>query len=58
MFEISAKSKNLTFAQYVRYLHAVRVKGGMSFRSGMRHGLRNDIIIGNLIYQKWRKEIN
>ena len=29
---------------------AVRVKGGMSLRNGMWHGLRNDIIMRNLIY--------
>ena len=29
---------------------SVRVKGGMSLRSGMWHGLRNDIIMRNLIY--------
>ena len=34
----------------------MRVKGGMSLRNGMWHGLRNDIIMQNLIYGKWRKE--
>ena len=34
----------------------VRVKGGMSLRNGMWHGLRNDIIMRNLIYGKWCKE--
>ena len=29
---------------------SVRVKGGMSLRNGMWHGLRNDIIMRNLIY--------
>ena len=29
---------------------SVRVKGGMSVRNGMWHGLRNDIIMRNLIY--------
>ena len=29
---------------------AVRVKGGMSLRKGMWHGLRNDIIMRNLKY--------
>ena len=29
---------------------AVRVKGGMSLRNGMWHGLRNDIIMWNVIY--------
>ena len=33
----------------------VRVKGGMSLRNGMSHGLRNDIIMQNLIYGKWCK---
>ena len=28
----------------------VRVKGGMSLRNGMWHGLRNDIIMQNVIY--------
>ena len=37
---------------------AVRVKGGMSLRNGMWHGLRNDIIMRNLIYGKWGKERN
>ena len=27
-------------------------------RNGMWHGLRNDIIMRNLIHGKWRKEIN
>ena len=31
---------------------SVRVKGGMSVRNGMRHGLRNDIITQNVIYGK------
>ena len=34
----------------------VRLKGGMSLRNVMLHGLRNDIIMQNLIYGKWRKE--
>ena len=34
----------------------VRVKGGMNLLSGMWHGLRNDIIMRNLIYRKWRKK--
>ena len=29
---------------------SVRVKGGMSLWNGMWHGLRNDIIMRNLIY--------
>ena len=28
----------------------------MSLRNGMWHGLRNDLIMRNLIYGKWRKE--
>ena len=37
---------------------AVRVKGGMSLRNGMWHGLRNDIIMRNVKYGKWLKEMN
>ena len=36
----------------------VKLKGGMSLRNGMLHGLRNVIIMRNLIYGKWRKEKN
>ena len=36
----------------------MRVKGGMSLRNGMWDGLRNDIIMPNLIYRKWLKERN
>ena len=36
----------------------VRVKGGMSLRNGMWHGLRNDIIIRNVKYGKRRQKIN
>ena len=36
----------------------VRVKGGKSLRNGMWHGLRNDIIMRNVKYGNWRKEIN
>ena len=44
---------------YAKYAyHAVRVKGGMSLRNGMWHGLRNDIIMRNVKYGNWRKEIN
>ena len=39
-------------------LFSVRVKGGMSLRNGMWHGLRNDIIMQKVKYGKWRKEIN
>ena len=34
----------------VTQLEPVRVKGGMSLRNGLWHGLRNDIIMRNLIY--------
>ena len=34
----------------------VRVKGGMSLRNGMWHGLRNDIIMRNLIYGNGAKK--
>ena len=37
---------------------AVRVKGGMSLRNSMWHGLRNDIIMRNVIYAESLKEIN
>ena len=30
----------------------VRVKGGMSLRNGMWHGLQNDIIMWNVIYMQ------
>ena len=36
----------------------VKVKGGMSLRNGTWHGLRNEIIMQNVKYGKWRKEIN
>ena len=36
----------------LEHLAAVRVKGGMSLRNFMWHGLRNDIIMRNLIYGK------
>ena len=36
----------------------VRVKGGMSLRNGLWHGLRNDIIMQSVKYGNWRKEIN
>ena len=29
----------------------------MSLRTGMWHGLQNDIIMRNVKYRKWRKEI-
>ena len=34
------------------------VKGEMSLRNGMWHGLRNDIIMRNVIYAERPKEIN
>ena len=36
----------------------VRVKDGMSLRNGMWHGSRNDIIMRNVKYRNFRKEIN
>ena len=36
----------------------MRVKGGMSLRNGMWHGLRNDIIMRNVKYGKWLKEMH
>ena len=36
----------------------VRVKDGMSLRNGMWHGLRNDIIMRNVVYSEWPKEID
>ena len=35
-----------------------RVKDGMSLRNGMWHGLRNDLIMRNVKYEKCRKGIN
>ena len=37
-------------------LYAVRVKGGMSLRNGMWHGLRNDIIMRNVKYGNGAKK--
>ena len=53
-------SRSQTWSLQGRGMHcqAVRVKGGMSVRNGMWHGLRKDIIMRNLIYGKWCKEIN
>ena len=48
----------LTFRVREMASPAVRVKGRMSLRNGMWHGLRNDIIMRNVKYGKWRKEIN
>ena len=42
----------------ITHYRTVRVKEGMSLRNGMWHGLRNDIIIRNVKYGNWRKEIN
>ena len=39
-------------------MRPVRVKGGMSLRNGIWHALRNDIIMRNVKYGKWPKEIN
>ena len=36
----------------------MRVKGEMSLRNDIWHGLRNDIIMRNVIYAEWLKEIN
>ena len=36
----------------------VMVKGGMSLRNSLWHGLQNDIIMCDVKYGKWRKEIN
>ena len=36
----------------------VRVKGGMSLQNGMWHGVRNHMIMRNIKYGKWRKEMN
>ena len=33
-------------------------EGKRSLRNGMWHGLRKDIIMGNVKYGKWRKETN
>ena len=35
---------------------SVRVKGGMSVRNGMRHGLQNDIIMRDVIYAECSKK--
>ena len=40
------------------HLISVRVKGGKTLWNGMWHGLRNDIIMRNVIYAEWLKEIN
>ena len=37
-------------------IHPVRVRGGMSLRNGTWHGLRNGIIMRNIIYAQWFKE--
>ena len=34
----------------------LRVKGEMSLRNGIWHGLRNDIIMRNIIYAEWPRE--
>ena len=48
---ISAQYINLSLDNALfASMEPVRVKGGMSLRNGMWHGLRNDIIMRNLIY--------
>ena len=51
------KSEKYHFSKKIA-LEPVRVKGGMSLRNGMWHGLRNDIIMRNVIYGKWPKDTN
>ena len=49
----TASSKVVNHASTVNVFsckNSVRVKGGMSLWNGMWHGLRNDIIMRNLIY--------
>ena len=50
--------RNLHYGSFSVFLVSVRVKGGMSLRNGVWHGLRNDIIMRNIIYGEWGKEIN
>ena len=51
------RKRKVPYTVSVRFT-PVRVKGGMSLRNGMWHGLRNDIIMRNVKYGKWRKEMN
>ena len=55
--ESQIKNKKYYFNKKIA-LEPVRVKGEMNLRNGMWHGLRNDIIMRNVIYRKWPKEIN
>ena len=51
-------SKRIGLWHQHRRRFTVRVKAGMSLRNGMWHGLRNDIIMRNLICAaEWSKEI-
>ena len=56
LFPFSESELSQTFCQTAHL--AVRVKGGMSLRNGTWHGLQNEIIMRNVKYGKWRKEIN
>ena len=51
-------SRMVIYYSRLASFYSVRVKGGMSLRNGMWHGLRHDIIMRNLKYGKRRKEIN
>ena len=53
-----AASKQCGFGVRIHWFRVGEGKRRMSVRNGMRHGLRNDIITQNVIYGKWRKEIN
>ena len=57
-FKLGKGVENVTSNGMGRAVLAVGVKGGMSLRNGMWHGLRNDIIMQNVKYGNWRKEIN
>ena len=58
MFIYFVFSRKLSAKFAFLLLGTVRVKGGMSLRNGMWRGLRNDIIMWNVIYAEWPKEIN
>ena len=47
---VLSRGNNTRSRTCVVMINAVRVKGRMSLRNGMWHGLRNDIIMQNLIY--------
>ena len=51
------RSLFLTENTHSTSVSSVRVKGGVSLRNGLWHGLGKDIIRRNLIYGKWCKEI-